>query len=265
MLVDIGLNLSSSRFDRDRDAVVQRAVAAGVTRLLLTGTSVDESRTVAGYAEHYAPWCYATAGVHPHDASSFDDSSLAVLTTLLAQPRVLAVGETGLDFNRNYSPPEAQERAFEAQIELARSTRLPLFLHERDAAQRMIDMLKATRDNWCGGVIHCFTGDRASLHAYLDLGLYIGITGWVCDERRGLELQGLVREIPADRLLLETDAPYLLPRSLPNPPKDKRNEPRYLGHIAQVVAELRECSLDELAATSSANAERLFRFGEIES
>jgi TatD DNase family protein len=259
MLVDIGLNLSSSRFDKDRDAVVQRAVAAGVTRLLLTGTSITESRAVASYAEQYAPWCYATAGVHPHEASSLDAEGLEVLAELLARPRVVAVGETGLDFNRNYSPPAAQEQAFEAQIGLAEATDLPLFLHERDAASRMLDMLKATRDSWSGGVIHCFTGDRASLFAYLDLGLYIGVTGWVCDERRGQELQELVKEIPADRLLLETDAPYLLPRSLPKPPKDKRNEPQFLQHVAEVVAGLRNCSPLELATATTENARRLFR------
>jgi TatD DNase family protein len=259
MLVDIGLNLSSSRFRNDRAEVVQRAVAAGVERLLLTGTSLEESRLVAGYASEFAPWCHATAGVHPHEASSLNAAGLAELEQLLALPRVVAVGETGLDFNRNYSPPEAQERAFEAQLELAERTGLPLFLHERDAAERMLAMLRATRGSWRGGVIHCFTGSREALHAYLDLGLHIGITGWVCDERRGLELQELVKEIPADRLLLESDAPYLLPRNLPKAPKDKRNAPEYLPHIAGFVAALCGTSADALAARTTANAKALFR------
>lgn len=258
-LVDIGLNLSNSRFDKDRAAVVTRASAAGVDRLLLTGTSIAESQAVAALADEL-PGCYATAGVHPHEASSLDAAGIDTLRQLLAQPRVLAVGETGLDFNRNFSPPEAQEWAFEQQLELAAATGLPLFLHERDAADRMLAMLRAHCDSWQAGVIHCFTGDRATLHAYLDLGLYIGITGWVCDERRGQELQQLVPAIPADRLLLETDAPYLLPRSLPTPPKDRRNEPAFLRHIAGEVARLRACDLATLAAQTTANAEALFNF-----
>lgn len=258
MWTDIGLNLSSERFEADRDAVVAAALAAGVTTLLLTGTSVAESQKVLALAEHYAPHAYTTAGVHPHDASHLDAEGLAVLRTLLAHPRVVAVGETGLDFNRNYSPPAAQEKAFEAQLALAAETALPLFLHERDAATRMIAMLRTSRDAWRGGVLHCFTGDKAALFAYLDLGLHIGITGWVCDERRGQELRELVRHIPADRLLLETDAPWLIPRDMPSLPKSRRNEPAFLPHIAEVVAGLRGESVQELAKQTTGNARQLF-------
>ena len=171
---------------------------------------------------------------------------------------MVAVGETGLDFNRNYSPPEAQERAFEAQLGLAERTGLPLFLHERDAAARMLAMLRSLRASWRGGVIHCFTGGREALFDYLDLGLHIGITGWVCDERRGLELRELVNEIPADRLLLETDAPYLLPRNLYHPPKNGRNEPQFLPHIAEFAAMQRGVSAALLAQQTTANAKALF-------
>lgn len=259
MLVDIGLNLSSERFAKDRAAVVERAVAAGVSHLLLTGTSVDESREVAALALQHAPWCFATAGVHPHGASQLDQDGLEVLRGLLQHERVMAVGETGLDFNRNFSPPEAQEWAFEQQLGLAESSGLPLFLHERDAAERMLAMLKGNRQCWSEGVIHCFTGDRKALFDYLDLGLYIGITGWICDERRGLELQALVKDIPTDRLLVETDAPYLLPRDLPQPPKDRRNEPQYLPHIVATIARLRGESVESVASATTANARRLFR------
>lgn len=258
MLVDIGLNLSSERYDTDREAVLQRALAAGVGHFILTGTSLEESRKVVAMASTL-PGCRATVGVHPHNASHLDDAVLASLRQLLRESGVVAVGETGLDFNRNYSPPEAQEKAFVAQMGLAAETGLPLFLHERDASNRMVALLKAHRDDWKTGVLHCFTGSREALHAYLDLGLMIGITGWVCDERRGQELQVLVKEIPADRLLLETDGPWLLPRDLPSSPKSKRNEPAFLPHIAATVARLRGENLETLSKQTSANAERLFR------
>lgn len=259
MLVDIGLNLSSDRYDQDRDAVLARGLAAGVNRFILTGTSVAESAEVVRLARLHAPDCRATVGVHPHDASSLDETGLEALRRLLREPGVVAVGETGLDFNRNYSPPEAQERAFILQLGLARETGLPLFLHERDAARRLLTLLREHSEDWHEGVLHCFTGSREALFAYLDLGLHIGITGWVCDERRGQELAALVKEIPGDRLLLETDGPWLLPRDLPQKPRDRRNEPAFLPHIAATVARLRGQAPDELAAITTANARRLFR------
>lgn len=260
MLVDIGLNLSSSRYRQDREAVLARGLAAGVRRFILTGTNVHESEAVVALARAQAPHCLATVGVHPHEAEGLDAAGLAHLRTLLREPGVVAVGETGLDFNRLYAPPAAQEAAFLAQIELAAETGLPLFLHERDAHARLRALLTATRASWRGGVLHCFTGTREALFAYLDLGLYIGITGWICDERRGQELQALVKEIPADRLLLETDGPYLLPRDLPDPPRHRRNEPCYLPHIAATVARLRGESVAAVAAYTTANAQRLFGF-----
>jgi TatD DNase family protein len=263
MLVDIGLNLGSPRYDADRDAVLARGLAAGVSHFILTGTSVAESESVVALARQHAPYCSATVGVHPHDAASLDNAGLDRLRALLREPGVVAVGETGLDFNRNYSPPAAQEKAFAAQIGLAGESGLPLFLHERDASARFIDMLKAERDEWKSGVLHCFTGSRDALFACLDLGLMIGITGWVCDERRGQELQSLVKDIPADRLLLETDGPYLLPRDLPpalkSQSKDRRNEPLFLPHIAATVARLRGESPEALTAQTASNAARLFR------
>lgn len=259
MLVDIGLNLSSSRYHADLEAVLERGRAHGVRHFILTGTSLEESAEALRLAHTHAG-CLATVGIHPHAASSLDEAGLEALRALLHEPGVVAVGETGLDFNRNFSPAEAQEKAFLAQIGLARETGLPLFLHERDASERMTSILKSQRDNWSSGVLHCFTGTRKALHDYLDMGLLIGITGWVCDERRGQALQEMVKEIPADRLLLETDGPYLLPRDLPTPPKDKRNEPMYLPHIAATVARLRGVCVEELSEQTTANAKRLFRF-----
>lgn len=260
MLVDIGLNLSSDRYGHDRSEVIARGLAAGVSRMVLTGTSVAESTEVVRLARDHAPTCLATVGVHPHEASQLNEAGLDALRALLREPGVVAVGETGLDFNRMFSPPDAQERAFRWQIGLAGETGLPLFLHERDASERQLAILRATRESWSGGVLHCFTGSREALFAYLDLGLHIGITGWVCDERRGQELAALVKEIPAERLLLETDGPWLLPRDLPQKPKDRRNEPAFLPHIAATVARLRGVDVEELAATTTANAGRLFQF-----
>jgi TatD DNase family protein len=258
MLVDIGLNLTSPRYDADRDAVLARARAAGVDRFILTGTSVADSAAALDLAAAHAG-CHATAGVHPHEAAGLDAAGLETLRALLRRPGVVAVGETGLDFNRNYSPAADQERAFTTQIGLAGTAGLPLFLHERDATTRMLDILKATRDDWRDGVLHCFTGSREALFAYLDMGLMIGVTGWVCDERRGEELRQLLPLIPDDRLLLETDGPYLLPRDLPGKPKSGRNEPAFLPHIAATVARLRHTDVATLAAVTTANATRLFR------
>lgn len=260
MLVDIGLNLGSDRYDRDRQDVLARGIAAGVGRVILTGTSLAGSATVVRLAREHAPYCLATVGVHPHEASSLDEAGLDGLRALLHEPGVVAVGETGLDFNRNFSPPEDQERAFLLQIGLAWESGLPLFLHERDASATQLAILRATRNDWTGGVLHCFTGAREALFSYLDLGLHIGITGWICDERRGQELAALVKEIPADRLLLETDGPWLIPRDLPSLPKDRRNEPAFLPHIAATVARLRGEPLEDVVAATTANAKRLFRF-----
>ena len=259
MLVDIGLNLGSDRYDADRADVVARALAAGVDHLILTGTSVTESAAVVRLAAEHAPHCRATVGVHPHDARHLDAEGLDALRTLLRAPGVVAVGETGLDFKRMFSPAADQERAFEWQIGLAGETGLPLFLHERDASDRELAILRATRGQWQDGVLHCFTGTREALFAYLDLGLHIGITGWVCDERRGRELAALVGEIPGDRLLLETDGPWLLPRDLPRKPKNGRNEPAFLPHVAATVARLRGETVEKVAAMTTANAKRLFR------
>ncbi|MDI1302900.1 MAG: TatD family hydrolase [bacterium] len=260
MLIDIGLNLGSPRYESDRDAVLARGLDAGVSHFILTGTSLRESAEAIRLARVHAPHCLATAGIHPHEASTLDAAGLESLRALLRQPGVVAVGETGLDFNRNFSTPAEQEQAFVAQIGLAEESGLPLFLHERDASERMTEILQSHRGSWSDGVLHCFTGNRQALHDYLDMGLYIGITGWVCDERRGRELQELVKEIPGERLLLESDGPYLLPRDLPQPPRDKRNEPMYLPHIAATVARLRGVSVEALGKQTSANAKRLFRF-----
>jgi TatD DNase family protein len=253
-LVDIGANLTHAAFRADLDGVLGRARAHGVAQIVVTGTSISESRQAAELAEAHG--LHATAGVHPHHARECDETTIPALREIAAHPRVVAVGECGLDFNRNYSPHPDQERWFEAQLALARELGKPVFLHSRDAHPRFAQILR--RHDVGKGVAHCFTGEAPELRAYLDLGLYIGITGWICDERRGGHLLALVKEIPEDRLLVETDAPYLTPRDLRPQPKARRNEPAFLPHVLRAVARARGAAPEALAEATTRNARTLF-------
>lgn len=256
-MFDIGVNLSSRQFDKDRDVVMARAYAAGITGMLLTGTNVQESEAVIALARRY-PGCWATAGVHPHDAAHWDAATNNQISTLLKAPEVVAVGECGLDFNRNYSTPAEQEHAFSAQLALAAEHQLPVFMHCREAHTRFITLLKPWLGQLPGAVLHCFTGTQAEAEACLEAGLYLGITGWVCDERRGLELRKLLPVIPSQRLLLETDAPWLLPRDIHSKPASRRNEPCYLPHILAQVAHWRGEEPQRLAQITDENVARVF-------
>lgn len=254
MLVDIGANLTHAAFADDLEAVLARARAAGVGTIVVTGTSVAESLAAARLAEAHGLW--ATAGVHPHHARDCDGATIPALRELAAHPRVVAIGECGLDYNRNYSSHPDQERWFVAQLELGIELGKPLFLHSRDAHPRFVEIVRSLKLK--KAVAHCFTGERDELHAYLELGLYIGITGWICDERRGQHLLALVREIPADRLLLETDSPYLTPRDMQPQPKARRNEPAFLPHVLRAVARALGRPENEVAGQTARNARALF-------
>jgi TatD DNase family protein len=278
---DIGVNLMSPAFDRDRSAVVERAAATGVGTLIITGSSIESSISAAAYATAFAAAptvpnvrLFSTAGVHPHNAKDWDATAQAALQKLVSSstPQVIiAIGECGLDYNRNFSPPLDQQKCFEDQLALAAQLGLPVFLHERDseastsAFDDFLAILKKYRANLPGVVVHCFTGGMTELEAYIALDCYIGITGWVCDERRGRHLIPLLRHIPADRLLLETDAPYLLPRNCVFQErqtaikrKSGRNEPCLLPHIAAFAAEILGKTPEQLAAETSANTMRVF-------
>jgi TatD DNase family protein len=256
-LIDIGANLTHDSYDRDRGAVIERAFAAGVAQLIVTGATLDSSAAAIALARSQPGRLFATAGVHPHHAGELTERELPRLRALLLEPGVVAAGECGLDYYRNYSPPDSQRLAFALQLALAAEGDRPLFLHQREAHA---DFTTALREHAGAlrGVAHCFTGGEAELAAYLELGLHIGITGWICDERRGQQLQALVARIPAGRLLLETDAPYLLPRDLQPRPPARRNEPGFLPHIAATVARLRGESVQACAAHTSAAARALF-------
>ena len=258
-LVDIGVNLANKAFREDLDDVIVRARDAGVTTMIVTGTGIRESQTALDLARSWPGMLYSTAGVHPHVARDFDPSALSELETLAAEPEVVAIGETGLDFNRDFSPRPLQESAFERQLELAARMRLPVFIHQRDAHQRLLPILREYRDALPDAVIHCFTDNRNALWDYLDLDLHIGVTGWICDERRGRELQELVGDIPADRLLIETDSPYLLPRDMSPRPRSGRNEPAFLVQVLAAVARHRGEEVDAVADSTSRNARRFFR------
>ena len=255
-LIDIGANLTHPAFHADLPSVLARAREAGVAAMLVTGTSVAESTRALKIASEH-PDLYATAGVHPHNARECDATTIPALRVLAQQLKVVAIGECGLDFNRNYSPHPDQAKWFAAQVELACELGKPLFLHSRDAADAFTQILRSFK-NLPRAAAHCFTGEQAELRAYLDLGLYIGITGWICDERRGRHLLELVRDIPADRLMLETDSPYLTPRDLHTQPKARRNEPAHLPHILRTVARALGKPPERLAEETTRNAKAFF-------
>ena len=257
-LIDIGANLTHDSFDHDRDALIARARAAGVISMIVTGSSADASADAARLAREYPDYLYATAGVHPHHAKDYRDNDKSVLTDLLQHSEVVAVGECGLDYFRNFSPPDVQRDVFREQLEIAVNNDMPVFLHQRDAHEDFVSALKDYLDDIPRAVAHCFTGNESELCEYLELGLYVGITGWICDERRGGHLRDLVKLIPSDRLLIETDAPYLLPRDLRPKPSNRRNEPANLLHIASAIADAAGTDVAELAAQTTENARRFF-------
>jgi len=262
-LLDIGANLTHESFHHDLDAVLQRAHAQGVTRMVVTGASRDGSAHALALAKAHPGTLFATAGVHPHHAIDYDDATDATLRELARDPAVRAVGETGLDYNRNYSPRDVQLQVFERQLQIAVDLRMPLFLHQRDAHADFVALLGRYRDKVPGAVVHCFTDTGEALRDYLALDCHIGITGWICDERRGTHLRELVRGIPAHRLMIETDAPYLLPRTVRPLPAHRRNEPMYLKHICEEIARDRGESAEVTAANSTATAEAFFSLAPV--
>ncbi len=262
MLIDIGANLTHSSFQNDLDDVLARAREAGVAQLIVTGADAQGSRDALALAQRHPQTLFATAGVHPHHAKDFDGDVESLLMELQGHHAVVAVGETGLDYNRNFSPREAQLFAFERQLGLALRCGKPLFLHQRDAHADFLSCMDNVRGQIGSAVVHCFTGEKKELFDYLDRDFHIGITGWICDERRGMHLRELVKSVPANRLMLETDAPYLLPRDLTPAPPHRRNEPMYLPHICAEVARHRGESVDVTATNATTTSRQFFRLPE---
>lgn len=272
-MIDIGANLLNPAFDADRQEVLRRARAAGVDGVVLTGTSVASSRAGADFASRRGvgdpgsegesshgliPRLFATAGVHPHDATAVEAGWDHEIAGLAKRTEVVAIGETGLDYYRNFSPRTEQQNVFRKQVELAVDLNMPLFVHDRDSEGDTRSILSDYRDALEACVIHCFTGTAADLEGYLEDGHYIGITGWICDERRGRQLMELVRLIPGDRLMIETDAPYLLPRNIVPRPRSRRNEPAFLTWVAERVARCRDEDPVSVQRQTQVNAMRFF-------
>ena len=272
-LVDICVNLANSQFNDDRAELLTRSKLEQVDQLILTATDLNSASWLQGFIRnnthksHLWPQLYCTAGVHPHDAQELlsQDNWQQQLKTLVQANEVVAVGETGLDFFRNFSSQAAQREVFEYQIELACKIEKPLFVHDRESDGAVLQQL-ANFSNLPATVIHCFTGTRDELTNYLDAGFYIGITGWVADPKRGVTLRELVADIPLSRLLIETDAPFLKPHNIVTPDlysiqKNKykrRNEPAYLPFVLDAITSVRKESKEEIAVATSHNAHQIF-------
>jgi TatD DNase family protein len=255
-LFDSHCHLDDPSYHSDLDAVLERARAAGVARIMTIGVNLKTSRMAVKLAEA-RPCVYASVGVHPHDAHDCSDEILDQLIATARSPAVRAWGETGLDFNRMYSPREDQERWFVSQLETAAELGLPMIFHERDSRGRFLELLQACPPPAGAAVIHCFSGTRAELARYLDMGYYIGITGIATLKERGEFLRRLVPQIPADQLLAETDAPYLTPE--PERRRFRRNEPAFVRSVLLTLAEVRRADPAELARQVFENTCRLYR------
>lgn len=258
-MIDIGINLIDEQFRGKELEVLQRAKNAGVQKMILTGSNLESSKYAAEMAKQHQGLLYATVGVHPHDAKTYTDASTKELERLLQQPEVIAIGECGLDFDRNYSKSDDQYYAFQEQLQLAEKIDLPLFLHERAAHHEFLSVMKEHNQLIERSVVHCFTADKTQLKAYLEAGFYIGITGWVCDPKRGIDLREALQYMPLDRLMIETDAPYLLPKNMKPKPKSRTNEPMYLPHIGREIAALMQVEEQVFFETVQKNTENFFR------
>jgi TatD DNase family protein len=259
MLIDIGVNLSSPQFSHDMDEVIARAFKSNITGMISTGTSLDTSKFAFELALKHYDRIWATAGIHPHNANTYSDDSHQTLALLLSHQKVVAIGECGLDYNRSISSPENQRKAFERQLSFVEVFEKPLFLHERDA---FVDFHAMLRDHAgkksMSGIVHCFTGTADQAAAYLEMGLDIGITGWITDKRRNSNLLDALKSIPINRLHLETDAPYLKPMELMKKKESRRNEPAFLGNVAQYLADSIGTSKEEIILNCGINSRRLF-------
>ena len=267
-LIDIGANLADASFDGDRDAVIERAMKAGVTHMIVTGTGLEESEAALDLARENSGIFRCTAGIHPHLATRWTDAPQEArgrLGGVLDNELAVAAGECGLDYFRNLSPVDAQRAAFAGQLDLAAEHGKPVFLHQRDAHDDFLAILKEHEVGGLGGVAHCFTGGPEEAESYLDLGLHIGITGWVLDKRRNHDLLRAIPLLPLDRVLLETDSPYLLPRHPDVKPRNRRrNEPRFLPYVARALARHMRVDPEELAAAARGNTRKLFGWPEPE-
>ncbi len=255
-IIDIGLNLMNKQFDIDRAEVIERAEKENVTPLIITGVHLNDSKKATNFAEKYPNKLYCTVGVHPHDAKTCNKNTISELRKLAKKLQVCAIGECGLDYDRDFSPRDVQRKWFEEQILLAEELNMPLFLHERAAFTDFKKIMMEHKQICNRSVVHCFTGNGTELQNYLRMGCFIGITGWICDERRGQHLKTLIKMIPLDKLMIETDAPFLIPRDLKT--NSRRNEPAYLRHILKTISKCLNKEEDEVAEIVTRNTKQFF-------
>ena len=258
-IADIACNFSSERFDKDLDEVINRAVANKITKFGLICSRMSDVNKLLKIYEQYSKNMFYTIGVHPHHANEINDDYLKKLKDEITSNNPHAIGETGLDFFRNLSSYEEQIYAFEEQIKIAIDTNKPLFLHQRDSHDDFIKILRKYSSDINKAVVHCFTGTPEQLEDYLELDCYIGVTGWICDEKRNVELRKTIKNIPLEKLMIETDCPYLIPKNLPEKPKNNRNEPTNLIHIVNEIAILMEIDIDILRKQTYENTEKFFK------
>jgi TatD DNase family protein len=254
-LFDSHCHLDDRSYEKEIDAVIHRAQTAGVEAVMTVGTGLKSSAKAISLAETN-PNVYASVGMHPHDAKGCDLAILESLRSLARNRKVRAWGETGLDFNRMYSSQKDQESCFERQLEIALELNLPVIFHERDSRGRLLDILKAHQEKEKKGVVHCFSGSPAELKAYLNLGLFIGVTGILTLKDRGVELRRMVRGIPEKRLVIETDAPYLTPA--PEKNRVRRNEPAFVRSVLFKLAAVRQETPEHLSTVIWENTCRLY-------
>ena len=254
MLIDSHAHIQGNEYDGEVEAVIERARGAGVEKIIAVGGAGDmSSNTDAIALADSFPDIYATVGMHPHDAKDVGTEELRALSELTAHPKVVAVGETGLDYYYNHSPRDMQRRVFSQFIRIARQTGLPIVVHERDATKDAAELLRSEGAGELRGVIHCFTGNYEAACAYLDLGFYLSFTG-IITFKNAESLRDVVRKVPLEHMLIETDSPFLTPV----PHRGKRNEPAYVRFVAETVAIVRGISLEQVASITSANAQNLF-------
>ena len=245
-LFDIACNFSSEQFDDDLLEVIERAKLNNVSKFLIISASLKDFPKLHQIYTNYLEDSFFTIGTHPHHANEINADEIQIMREMIKLYKPSCVGETGLDFFRNLSTYDEQIYAFEEQIKLSIEFNKPLYLHQRDAHKDFISLVKKYKNDISKAVVHCFTGTHKELEDYLDLGFYIGLTGWICDERRNVELRESIRSIPLDKLMVETDSPFLIPRNLEKKPRNNRNEPSFLPHIVNEIATLVGLEKNEL-------------------
>ena len=234
-LIDIGANLTHPQLYNQLDEIVSNIIASETDSVIITSSTIEDTIIALDIIEKYPKIFYTTAGYHPHNAKDFNIEHIKLITSYCKNNKVVAIGECGLDYYRKYSSIEQQIFCFENHLMIAKDNNMPIFLHERNAHLDFISILKKYKNDIDRVVVHCFTGEKNELKAYLDIGCYIGITGWISDITRGKHLHDLIKYIPEDRLMIETDSPYLTPKNLPFK-HDGINQPSYLNYIAETIA-----------------------------